>query len=45
MDQVRIAVILFCPLLGQRLNLNLTLVGCVFEILIYALLNDLNAKH
>ena len=31
MDQVRIDVILFYHLLGQRLNLIVNLVGCLFD--------------
>ena len=31
MDQVRIVVIVFYPLLGQRLNLILNLVGCLLD--------------
>ena len=31
MDKVRIVVILFYPLLGQRLNLILNLVGCLLD--------------
>ena len=41
MDQVRIVLILFYPLLGQRLNL---ICACMTEILFSGLLNDLNAQ-
>ena len=51
MDQVRIVVILFYPLLGQRLNLILNLVGCRLDwdiifcsVKRYKALND-NLNH
>ena len=45
MDQVRIILIIFFPLIGQRLDLILNLIGCLFEILFSGLLNDLKAQH
>ena len=47
MDQVRIVVILFYPLLGQRLNLIFKPCWVLVGLRYYfsGLLNDLNAQH